>query len=247
MAIFGFQLPNGAIGAIRAPLVVLFAVLLLLPALHADFTMNSLQVSIYLNPDGSASVQELMDIAITGNDSIQIYDDTRSTYSDISTWKDRLGLSELRQHITVAEANVYNLTLTPGPVQECNLFTGVCSATFELNYRVAAPKNSTGLLLLDMYKPRTTLYSLNPQALSFEQTKSGDILLPAGTTISITIPQDAENIYFSALPYSLTNGAETDTNTSDFRYDQSTDLNYYVGSDRTFSWKGDVLPNFQFT
>lgn len=216
-----------------------FALLFFTSAALADFSMRSLSVSINVNKDGSANVEERLAVAINGTQSRELYDATRSAYSDLATWKERTGLSEMRHHISRANAEISNIRVTPQAIERCNAFLGTCYSTVAIDYQVMASQNGSGLVRVERYKPRTAKYSLRQDALSFEQTKSGDLVLPAGTDIAIAIPQASEKIYFSTLPQSI--GAD------EFRYDQSANLRYYIGGKRTFSWQGDALSKFQFT
>ena len=221
---------------------VLFALLLLAAIPRADFSSKSLNVMININPDGSANVEEQLDIIMNGTASRELYDTTRTVYSDISTWKDRTQLPEMRQHISRAKADMSDIRITPQPVERCNSFLGICHALFIVDYKVIATQNGSGLVKVERYKPRTARYSLQQEALSFEQTKTGDLLLPAGTQISISVPSGAEKIYFSTAPSDI--AAEEG---GKLLYDSSTNLRYYVGAKRTFTWQDNTLSKFQFT
>ena len=221
---------------------VLFA-LLLFPAMpHADFSSKSLSVMININPDGSANVEEQLDIIMNGTDSRALYETTRTVYSDISTWKDRTQLPEMRQHISGAKAAISDIRITPQAVERCNSFIGTCHALFILDYKVTAAQNGSGLVRVEHYKPRTANYSIQADALSFEQTKTGDLILPAGTQITITVPSSAERIYFSSMPSSMAGNG-----TGSLIYDSSTGLRYYAGPERSFTWQDNTLSKFQFT
>lgn len=221
----------------------LLSVLLLTGSIHPDFTMKSLNVFVNVNLDGSANVEEQLYAMMNGSQSRDLYEGTRSAYSDLSTWQERTNLSELRHHITRAKADISDIRVTPQTVERCNSFLGVCYANIVLTYKVNANGTlGSGLVKVERYKPRTANYTLIPEALSFEQTKSGDLILPAGTVISFSIPQAAEKIQFSATPENVASEGAAST-----RYDQSQNINYYVGTKRIFTWKGDTLSKFHFT
>ncbi len=219
---------------------VLFAVLLS-SGIHADFALKSLDVQINVNRDGSANVEERLTLIISGTPSRELYEATRAAYSDLATWKNRTELSEMRHHISRVNTDITNLRIIPQSLESCNTFMGTCRAAVVIDYSVPALKAGSGLIKVDRYKPRTAKYSLLQDALSFEQTKTGDLVLPAGTTISISIPQVTEKIYFSSPPQNLEKGDEN------FRYDQSANLRYYTGDKRIFNWQGDTLSKFQFS
>ncbi len=218
-----------------------FYSLLLSSSLCADFAMKSLDVQINIDKDGGASVEEQLNLVISGTSSRELYEATRSTYSDLATWKNRTELSEMRHHISRANTDIANIRVIPQALQNCNSFMGTCLATLLIDYSVPARVNGSGLVKVDHYKPRTAKYSLIQDALSFEQTKTGDLVLPTGTTISIAIPPSSEKICFSSVPQNLVDNPESS------RCDQSANPRYYAGNKRLFNWQGDVLSKFQFS
>ncbi|MCX6772497.1 MAG: hypothetical protein NTV88_01870 [Candidatus Micrarchaeota archaeon] len=227
--------------SVKCVLFAIVALALLTSAASADFYMRSLSVFININRDGSANVEERVTMAINSTQSRDLYDITRSAYSDLATWKDRTGLSEMRHHISRASAEITDIRVLPQAVDFCNSFLGICQASVLIDYRVSASENGSGLVSMAHYKPRTANYSLQQNSLSFEQTKTGDIILPPNTNITISIPQSAQKIYFSTVPANLANEADN------FRFDQSANVRYYSGQKRIFTWQGDTLSNFQFT
>lgn len=219
-----------------------FAVFALLAGLaNAEFSMKSLSVFVNINLDGSANIEERLDIVINGTSSRELYEITRSVYSDLTSWRERTKLSEMRHHVTRAKAEIVDLRIIPQAIERCNSFIGICHATVLINYKVEANQNGSGLVKVERYKPRTIRYSLQQDALSFEQTKTGDLILPADTVISISIPQNSEKIFFSTVPTNLKDEPE-----ESFRYDSSSNSRHYIGSKRTFTWSGNVLSKFQF-
>ena len=231
----------GSSHAVKACTLALFALLLLPSMGHADFSMRSLSVFININLDGSANVDEQLEMVINGTSSRDLYDSTRAAYSDLTTWKTLTGLSEMRHHITRAKADITDVRIIPGAVERCNSYMGICYATVAIDYKVPAGQNGSGLIAVDRYKPRTLRYSLQQDALSFDQTATGDLILPTGTVISISIPDTAEKIFFSTIPTNLAN--EPDEN---FKYDSDSNTRFYVGSKRIFKWSGNALSKFQF-
>jgi len=221
--------------------LAVFALLILVSSVSADFYMRSLSVFININLDGSANVEERVTMTMNSTQSRELYDITRSAYSDLATWKDRTGLSEMRHHISRANTEITDIRVLPQAVDFCNSFLGICQASVLIDYRVPASENGSGLIRMEHYKPRTANYSLQQDALSFEQTKTGDIILPPNTNITIAIPQAAQKIYFSTVPSNLADDS------ANFRFDQSANTRYYVGPERIFTWQGDTLSNFQFT
>jgi hypothetical protein len=219
----------------------LFALLLLSGMPRADFSMRSLYVFVNINLDGSANIEEKLELLVNGSQSRELYDATRATYSDLTKWKDLTLLSEMRHHVTRAKADITDLRIIPGAIERCNSYIGICYATVMINYRIPAGQNGSGLIKVDRYKPRTARYFLQQDALSFEQTKTGDLILPMGTVISIVIPDTAEKIFFSSVPTNLAGEPE-----EDFKYDSASNTRYYVGDKRIFKWSGNALSKFQF-
>lgn len=228
--------------AVRAAAFPIFALLLLAGVPHADFSMKSLSVFVNINLDGSANIDEQLEVAINGTSSRELYDATRAAYSDLTTWKNRTGLPEMRHHVTRAKADVTELRIIPQAVERCNSFLGTCYATVVIDYKIPAEQNGSGLIKVDRYKPRTLRYSLKQDALSFEQTATGDLILPTGTVISINVPANAEKIFFSTVPTNLAGEPE-----EDFKYDSTSNTRYYIGKKRIFKWSGNALSKFQFT
>jgi len=228
--------------AVRASVLSLFALLFLAGMPHADFSMKSLSVFVNINLDGSANIDEQLETAINGTSSRELYDATRAAYSDLTTWKNRTELAEMRHHVTRAKAEVTELRIIPQAIERCNSFLGTCYATVVIDYKIPATQNGSGLIKVDRYKPRTLRYSLKQDALSFEQTETGDLILPTGTVISMAIPQNAEKIFFSTVPTNLAGEPE-----EDFKYDSTSNTRYYIGNKRIFKWSGNALSKFQFT
>ncbi|MBS3069834.1 hypothetical protein J4441_05710 [Candidatus Micrarchaeota archaeon] len=219
-----------------------FALLFLLSGTaFASFEFRSLSVQISINPDASAHVEEHISIFITGNQSRQIYEDSR-LFNDLSTWRERLQLEEIRHHISRAAADITHFRTRPDPVERCNPQLETCFASLTFDYDIpatAANFPGGGLIIAQNYKPRTWRYALNPQALSFETSKNGDIIISKQITLSISIPQDSKKIFFSRTPDGL-NAA------GDFTRDGSNAL-YYAGTARSFSWSGQTLSQFEFS
>ena len=228
--------------AVRAAAFPLFMLLLLAGMPHADFSMKSLSVFVNINLDGSANIDEQLEMVINGSSSRDLYDTTRAVYSDLTTWKTRTELLEMRHHVTRAKAEVTELRIIPQAIERCNSFLSTCYATVVIDYKIPATQNGSGLIKVDRYKPRTLRYSLKQDALSFEQTETGDLILPTGTVISMAIPQNAEKIFFSTVPTNLAGEPE-----EDFKYDSTSNTRYYIGKKRIFKWSGNALSKFQFT
>jgi hypothetical protein len=221
--------------------IAFFAIIILIGSAHAGFSLTDLVVAATLNQDGSAHVEERIDFVVGTASSRQLYESSLEYKNDLATWKERLELNDVRHHVSLAEVSINDIRVQPQPVKNCNSYIESCEASLVFDYTVLAPSmNRSGLLTLDRYKPRTTRYALNSNALSFDVTKTGEILLPKGTKLVVEVPRDAQRIYFSKPPDNLEENAK-------FATDPSGKIKYYVGSLRSFEWSGQTLPRFEIS
>jgi hypothetical protein len=218
--------------------VLTFILLILVSFSFADFSLKNLTVSININKQGEAYVEEKILIWINSTQSKELYESARLAFSDIASWKNILNLSEVRHHVTRANAEIYNIRVMPQNIEWCNSFLKICQTTMRLDYYIKAGGNGTGLVDVIQYKPRTKKYTLLSNTFSFEQTKTGDLILPEMTKISLTIPQDADKIYFSVNPKNI------EENDLYFLFDEKENKKYYYGHLRTFVWEGTSLSKF---
>ena len=213
--------------------LALFAILLA-ALVFAGFQLGTLKVTVEANKDGSAHVEEKIHMFITSTDSINLYMGSL-TRNDIATWKDRIGLNDIRHHVSSNVVEIRNMRIRPQPVDKCNLGAGTCEANLIFDYDVYpimhndTAVNGTGLFITENFKPRTTRYRLNPGALSFATTSDGDIMLPKEATLTLIIPKDASNIYVQPLPQDMV------------------DMRPPLKGVSTFAWGNTVLPKFEFT
>jgi len=70
----------------------------------------------------------------------------------------------------------------------------LCHGELKITYTVDAYReknggavNNSGLFIAEKYKPRTTLYSLNSQALSFEESDFGDVILGDDQRLNVCV------------------------------------------------------------
>ncbi len=220
-----------------APYLVVLALLMLAGALAANFELRTLELSLTLNPDGSAHATETSRLFINTSQSIDLYTSS-VVYNDLASWTDRTGIGDLRAHISRAGADLRNVRIRPGSVEDCNVLANTCYATFVVDYDIfAISPNSTGLVKTTLYKPRTTRYELQSDGLTFPRSKTGDIILPKEVTLQITVPAESMRLAFSRNPDNLANDTR-------FRYDASTGQTYYTGDQRQFTWTGQTLSQF---
>lgn len=208
--------------------------MLILSTASAGFELKSLHVTITVNPDGSAYVEEKIYLFLTSPDDVELYESGMSI-NDLATWKERIGLGDIRYHIGTATVDVRNIRIRPQPVEKCSTVTGACFATLMFDYGASpftingTPVEGTGLFIMEKFKPRTTRYTLNPKSLSFEVTADGDIVLQKNVVLTIILPQDAKNIYAQPIPKDLIDSRPPFKGIS------------------TFSWENTILPKFEFS
>ncbi len=222
-------------------LFLLVAALLMANSAFGAFGLEEHAVTVTLNHDGSAHVEEKIDFIISGANSRQLYESSLEYKNDLATWKERLELPDVRHHVSLATVSIDGIRVQPQPVRNCNSFVESCEASLVFDYNVLAPvANRTGLLALDNYKPRTTRHALNSNALSFELTTTSELLLPKDTVLAIELPRDARRIYFSKQPDNVGTDAK-------FASDPAGKVRYYAGDLRSFQWSGQTLPRFELS
>ncbi len=207
----------------------LVILLLLLSVLNAEFILESVQVTASnIQPDGTADISENIKFLVKGNNSKMLYDGGFKKTDDLSLWSANIGLPDVRQHVNPAYVSISNFRLQPQPRSGCNPLLDLCHGALLIEYKVRPAYNNskiingTGLFYVDNYKPRTTRFILNPNALSFTNTESGNVLLEPDVYFIVQVPQDAKMI-------------EVNPPT------KSTDIS---GGTRTLSWTDMVLVQF---
>ncbi len=175
----------------RIALVLLF----LLACVHAEFILNKVSVEAYsLQDDGTAHIKERITLFVRGDYERQLYLSGFNT-NDLSFWATQTGIREIKPHINLNKVElVDDLTITPQPLRSCNPGLNQCHGEIVIEYTVGPQYNgttqvpNTGLFLVDHYKPRTTRYFLNTNALAFTTTEQDDILLGRETNFTIYLP-----------------------------------------------------------
>ncbi len=213
------------------PAVRFFILLLLASAAFAEFQLQNLDVSIKMNADGSAAVEERINLIIFGQYSRQLYESGFNT-NTLSKWQEISNITEIKIHISARSTDIRNVLIRPQPLQRSLSLSDVWYGQIILSYSAypyydadGKVANSTGIVLMDKYKPRTTRYVLNDNSLNFARTETGAIKLDEVITLSITPPQNAMITYVNPI-------------TSDMH-----DANFPALS-RTLEWSGLTLVQF---
>lgn len=189
----------------------LFLLLFICSFAFAEFQLQNLDVSIKLGEDGSAAVEEKVNLIVFGQYSMQLYESgfNKNTLSD---WQALTNVSEIKTHVSAKNADIKNMLIRPQPLQKSKSGLDVWYGQIIIDY-TALPyydkdgkiANNTGLVLMEKYKPRTIRYTLNQNALNLPRTDTGDITLPSQTTLSITPPPSAMITYVNPITEEMHN------------------------------------------
>jgi len=208
----------------------LLYIILLFSLAYSAFTITALDMTVEVNDDGSAEITEEIYLLITTDYHISVYSNGL-TQNDLASWSSLTGLSDVRYHVDNREVDVQNVIVRPQPVSRCNPLADLCHGELKITYRVAAYENKdgtavndSGLFSADSYKPRTTLYSLNSQALSFEESDFGDVILGNKQRLTFVFPEKATLIEVVPLPEGIDKGE--------------------IGQVKELSWENTVLARF---
>ena len=148
--------------------------LFLLPA-YSEFELRSLTVQVDVMDDGTAVVQERIELFLTTRSSVELYESGLSI-NDLATWRERIKSKDIRVHFNTGVVDVRNIRIRPQPISRCisvEDYRSNCFALLIFDYKVypfyenGTAKENTGLFNTLNYKPRTTKFSINREALSF--------------------------------------------------------------------------------
>lgn len=201
----------------------------------AQFVLESVDVTVYdIKQDGTVKVKENIKLIIQGDYYQGLYDTGYSGYSsnDLAFWSSSTELKDVKRHINPKKGSISDFTLTPQPRGKCNPVQGICHGEIILEYMISptynetggTPVEGTGLFTIDYYKPRTTKYKLNTDALSFTTTEQGNILLDERVYFNIYLPEGTMVTRLNPMP-------------------QNEEVNLPARMNE-LSWEGVVLVNF---
>ncbi len=186
----------------------LLALLLLVPFAHADFLLERVDVQISdIGSDGNAKVHESIKFIMTGDYSQSLYD-TGFSNNEMAFWSTTTGLKDVKRHVNPERGEVKDFRIRPQPRTGCNPIQETCHGELILDYTVYPNYNAstgkatqgTGLFTVERYKPRTTRYTLNPEALSFTETDQQNIIIDDNVYLSMELPRDAILLDVNPLP-----------------------------------------------
>jgi len=220
----------------------------------AGFVRSFLSVKISINDDGSASVREELRFVIDDAYSVDSYSTWIKSANDLSGWRARTKLNDIRYHLDTTEISIKNPRLQPRDQDTCNYERSKCYGTFIIEYQIDAPKDNKGLVWIEKNKkPRTSSYGFNKNSLSFESTYTGEKYIPELTSLEITLPQDSQSIVAEPKPVEYSDKIPDGTNiltwqgyislkSFDLRFEKkeslSSEVNYFFKNlqDMTLGW-----------
>ena len=183
-----------------APLV------LLLSLSFAEFTLTAMDVLVDVDSNGDAHVTERLHYIITSSYHISLYESGLSK-TDLASWSSIVTTGDVRYHLDNRVVSIENVVVRPAPTSRCNPLAELCHGELTIAYdakRYVREDGSvvpnTGVFTIEQYKPRTTKYSLNPGALSFETSALGDVILGENQRVTFELPTGAKVLYVSPLP-----------------------------------------------
>lgn len=214
----------------------LFLAIFLLPSLlYSQFTIKSVNVDITLDDNGYAQVQETIRFYVHGDEAQANYLSGLNN-NELSFWSSTTKLSDIRVHLNSKIVNIENFRIVPVVLKNCNDQIGICQGELNLNYnalpyydiKTKEPIPDTGFVNLDEYKPRTTKYSINSEALFFETSELGHIIrLNEYTKLTINLPKGSKVLEVNPISDSLKSIS-------------------FPNDLRTYSWQNTLLVKFSF-
>src|SRR3989338_822831 len=185
----------------------LLALLLLLTLAFSEFKLESVEVTVNnINKEGGAKITERIKIFVIGAYEQEKYK-TGINNNDLSSWAGLVGSNEIKMHISSAKADIRGFSLRPQTLTKCDPFLDLCHGELIISYDVLPYFNKTtgeqitgtGLFNVEQYKPRTTKYTLNVDALNFKRPQNVQKNDSAVTETSENVVILDKNIYFTVM------------------------------------------------
>lgn len=177
----------------------MFFLILLISIASADFRLDKVVVTISdINEEGAAHVQESLYFFVVGDYSRSLYDSGLYN-NDLSFWATSTQITDMRFHINPNKVDLRDFRVRPQQLKKCNAFTNSCRGEIILDYivypsykvknQIGPLVNNTGLFIISKYKPRTSSFRINPEALSFAKGDFGDVIISKETSLRIILPK----------------------------------------------------------
>ncbi len=194
--------------------------ILLIGLNYSEFTYEKSEIKIYLNNDGGARIVEKITLRIHDEESATIYDQNMAITNDITSWKTRTGISNIKYNVNTNYVSISNLRVTPQPKISLSLINPYYEGILEIEYDVK------GICDVELTKARTYQYKFKKEALAFTTVDEKKIILNENRHFYINIPEDSTIVSIDPKP-------------------QNMDI---LSPDRKeFYWRGQtILENFNF-
>lgn len=156
---------------------------------YASYHISNINVSVGLNPNTTAKVNETLTLVIS-NESLSQYSTDRAALNlTISRWQSIIGPS-LVQHLINPTSGVRNFNFIPGPaIKNGSSYVAYIVMTYSV-------LNATSI---NQTAPRNFVYTFNPNIFNFEHGASGEVLSP-NTTLTISMPAGSQIMSVYPLP-----------------------------------------------
>jgi hypothetical protein len=192
----------------------------LLGLTYSVFTYEKSEIKIYLDNEGGARIVEKITLRIHDDASAEIYDKNMAITNDITSWKARTGISDIKYNVNTNYVSISNLRVTPQPKMSLSMINPYYEGILEIEYDVK------GIADVELIRARTYQYKFKKEALSFTSSDEKNIILNENRHLYIYIPDDSEIVMIEPKPQNI-----------DI-------LNKY---DKEFYWRGQtILESFNF-
>lgn len=155
----------------------------------ASYTITSINTTLTLNSNNTASVIEILNVSISNQSIAQYSSDRLAQNLTLSTWQPLVG-PQLVEHIINPRGSIYDFNFIPGPMVST---PGGDAALMKLSYYVTnvTSDNQTG--------PRLFTYTFNPSVFNFVHAVSGEVLGNI-TSLTIILPPSAHIVSVYPVP-----------------------------------------------
>ena len=165
-------------GKAAALLALLLFSAAVLAANVTGFEDSGFTVIVTVNEDGTAHVEEYVNLIVSPAMTDLYKESLRSTRLTIDDWGRTTGSQNLRYHVLGGNVTPVNTRVFPQPLQRLT-YVEKSLAVITIEYDTSAP-----IFTLSELGPRRTSYVLVPETLSFENAPEGQIM-PEGAVLII--------------------------------------------------------------
>ena len=152
---------------------------------YAGFNYDRSEMKIYLNNEGGAHIVEKITLRIDDEIASKVYDENMAITNDITSWKMRTGISDIKYHVNTNNVKILNLRVTPQPKIRLSLINPSYEGVLELEYDV------TGISDVQLIRARTYQHIFKKQALSFTSSDEKKLVLDENRHLYIYIPDNS--------------------------------------------------------